>query len=291
MLSAYWGDPAGHHQQPATRLQPRGCSASTPGSTTRPTATATSSPGRCTTGAGWPLFARGQPGRRRSALQAALRRLELPAGCRRRHDRHRGAHAVERQPGIRAPEGGEGRGAGAHAARDDGHQQQGQPGRRPRLRRHRQEHAAQALGRSRSRSTCASSWRGWSAPSTWCWTTSTTARSKPVQIQFYRRRFAPAAGDHQRASWSKLRQVPGAVDVGLSEQDPQGRAEDRARPRPGQHAGHLGQRRGAGAARGLRRRRGGRLGRPDRRDRATWRCACTRTTASTPATSSACRSP
>jgi multidrug efflux pump subunit AcrB len=46
----------------------------------------------------------------------------------------------------------------------------------------------------------------------------------------------------------------------------EGRAADRARPRPVEHAGHLGRRRRHRAARGLRRHRSRRLGRPDRRD-------------------------
>ena len=80
----------------------------------------------------------------------------------------------------------------------------------------------------------------------------------------------------------KMKKIPGAVDVGLSEQEPEGRAEDRARPRARQPARHLGRRRGAGAARGVRRRRGRRLGRSRPASRATWRCACIPTTASMP---------
>ena len=87
---------------------------------------------------------------------------------------------------------------------------------------------------------------------------------KPVQIQFYgpdSRRLMAITSDFME----KLQAVPGAVDVGLSEQEPKDELQDRARPGPRQRAGHLGGRRGAGAARGLRRRRGGRLGRPDGR--------------------------
>jgi HAE1 family hydrophobic/amphiphilic exporter-1 len=52
MLSAYWGDPPGYTNMPPwlafTKLWP-----SMNGSTTRPTATAASSPGRCITACGW----------------------------------------------------------------------------------------------------------------------------------------------------------------------------------------------------------------------------------------------
>ena len=51
MLSAYWGDPVGYQQQPKRGLR-KWLARSTPGSTTRPTATATSSPGRCITASG-----------------------------------------------------------------------------------------------------------------------------------------------------------------------------------------------------------------------------------------------
>ena len=54
MLSAYWGDPAGPRTtRRSTGIGKRAGSASTTGSTTRPTATAASSPGRCTTAGGW----------------------------------------------------------------------------------------------------------------------------------------------------------------------------------------------------------------------------------------------
>jgi multidrug efflux pump subunit AcrB len=54
MLSAYWGDPPGHHTAPKKGIEKKPGNASTTGSTTRPTATAASSPGRCITAAGWP---------------------------------------------------------------------------------------------------------------------------------------------------------------------------------------------------------------------------------------------
>ena len=87
---------------------------------------------------------------------------------------------------------------------------------------------------------------------------------KPVQIRFY-------GADSRKLQEitqgfvQTLRGVKGAVDVGLLRAGPAKRAADRARPQPGQPDGHLRQRRGPGAARSLCRRRGGRLDRPDRR--------------------------
>ena len=71
----------------------------------------------------------------------------------------------------------------------------------------------------KSRSNCATRSASWWAPSTSCIDDLTTAARKPVQIEF--------TGPDSRklleitnAYMDKLRQVPGAVDVGLSEQDP-----------------------------------------------------------------------
>jgi HAE1 family hydrophobic/amphiphilic exporter-1 len=100
---------------------------------------------------------------------------------------------------------------------------------------------------------------------------------KPVQIRF--------TGPDSRQLleltnrfMAQLRQVPGAVDVGLSEQDPQAETEDRAGPRAGQFAGHHG---GNDAAQACAwplpaSRWATGWTRPARR--ATWRCACTPTT-------------
>ncbi len=82
---------------------------STPGSTTRRIATATSSRGACTT-ARWMAVGAFL------LLVAALgyqfggcRSQRVPAQVRLRHAGHRSAHAVEHQPRIRAQQGGEGR--------------------------------------------------------------------------------------------------------------------------------------------------------------------------------------
>ncbi len=193
------------------------------------------------------------------------------------------------EPGVRAPEAREGGGARAHAARRP----------RPptasctRVAGASTSTSARAVSasapRSRSPRSCARSSRAWWAPSTWCSTTSTTARGSRCRSSSP----APTRASCWRSpttSWTSCAQVPGAVDVGLSEQDPKHELQDRPRPRPGQLDGHLRQRRGAGAARRVRGRRGGRLGRSRPASRATSRCACTPMTASTPATSSACRS-
>ena len=105
-----------------------------------------------------------------------------------------------------------------------------------------------------------------------------------------RARFAQAAWRSPTTSWTRCAQVPGAVDVGLSEQEPKDELQDRARPRPGQLRS---------ASRSTMRRRRCAWPSPASRSatgsirrarRATSRCACIPTTASTPATSSACRS-
>jgi len=86
---------------------------------------------------------------------------------------------------------------------------------------------------------------------------------KPVQIQFYgpdSRRLMDITTDFMR----ELAKVPGAVDIGLSQQDPQDELRielDRGLA----NQGHFGGRRGAGAARGLCRRGSGRLGGSHRR--------------------------
>ena len=124
------------------------------------------------------------------------------------------------EPGLRQAEGRRPRRAGAHDPRDRGHQHQRQPQRRARLRRHRQEHQAQALGCRRSRATCAA----------------LTARLVGRRVHGARRpqqRRAEAGADPASTaptrascwrsptpSWTSCAQVPGAVDVGLSEQDP-----------------------------------------------------------------------
>jgi HAE1 family hydrophobic/amphiphilic exporter-1 len=87
---------------------------------------------------------------------------------------------------------------------------------------------------------------------------------KPVQIRFTGPRLALPADDRQRLHGQAARRAW----RGRRRHDrtgPAGRAEDRARPRPGQRARHLGQRCGAGLACGLCRHRDRRLDRPDRR--------------------------
>ena len=137
--------------------------------------------------------------------------------------------------------------------------------RRPRLGRPRQRaptaivrlgEIAAATARARSSS--------WSAPNTWCSTISTTARRSRCRSSSTARtraRLMEITNDFME----KMRKMPGAVDVGLSEQEPQGRAAHRARSRTRQPARHLRGRCRAGAARGVRRRGSGRLGGSDRR--------------------------
>ena len=222
-------------------------------------------------------------------LQVTCRRLELPAEVRRRHARHRGAHAVERAASsTRAARSRSAAELARTMPETEATNSRVNPsggrvyvdiGKSTERERSAQEIAARA----------ARHLERWSAPSTSCSTTSTTARRSRCRSTST----APTRAGCWRSpttSWTKLR-----ADAGRGRRRPvgagsAGRAADRARPRPRQLAGHLGERRGAGAARGLRRRRGRRLGRPDRRDRATSRCGCTRTTASTPPTSSTCRS-
>jgi HAE1 family hydrophobic/amphiphilic exporter-1 len=139
MLSAYWGDPRGI-TWPQDRPEPP------PGALQR----MVRPPGRPL----WPcdrlgvappaldgLVRGGQPGGGRDAADA-LWRIGFPADIRLRGRGHRGAHALQQQPGIRAPEGRIRRHAGAHPAGDQGHQQLCQPGWWAHLRRHRQEHRA-----------------------------------------------------------------------------------------------------------------------------------------------------
>ncbi len=110
--------------------------------------------------------------------------------------------------------------AGAHHGRDQGDQQLREPERRPRLRRHRQEHAAQAHpSRDRASELRALTGRLVGAEYVVLEDLNMGAQ-KPVQIRF--------TGPDSRklleitnVFMDKLRQVPGAVDVGLSEQDPQ----------------------------------------------------------------------
>ena len=88
---------------------------------------------------------------------------------------------------------------------------------------------------------------------------------KPIQVEF--------TGPDSRklmeitnAYMDKLRLVPGAVDVGLSEQDPKNELKIELNRGLANSHGHFRQRRGAVAAGGVCRRGSGRLGRSDRRD-------------------------
>ena len=114
---------------------------------------------------------------------------------------------VEARPRWRAAEG------------DNGHQQLRQPGRWPHLYRHRQEHPAPAHGLAdRGRPACAAA-RLVGAEYIVLDDLNNGAQ-KPVQIRFHgtdSRKLQAITSEFM----TKLRQVPGAVDVGLSEQDPQ----------------------------------------------------------------------
>ena len=144
MLSAYWGDPPGHHLEPK-----RGLSLWLQKFNTW----FDHQSDRYGRVIAWALHHR-----RWMAVFAVLslvgaiaaagqvRRLQLPAGHRRRHHRGGDPHAGQQQPGLCAFEGGGRGGAGAHHPRDRGHQQLREPGWRPHLRGHRQEHAAPAFG-------------------------------------------------------------------------------------------------------------------------------------------------
>ena len=196
---------------------------------------------------------------------------------------------VEREPRVREAQGREGRGARAHDSRDRGHQQ---PASTPAAGActWTSARATSATARpARSPRSCASSLTRLVGAEYVVLDDLNNGAQKPVQIQFSgpdSRRLMAITSDFME----KMKKIPGAVDVGLSEQDPKDELQDRARPRARQSARHLGGRRGAGAARGVRRRRGRRLGRSRSANRATSRCGCIPTTASTPPTSSTCRS-
>ena len=129
------------------------------------------------------------------------------------------------------------RGAGRRAAR----QSQATGGRRVRgVRRSRTRARARRFSSSSTAATRASSWRS------------------PIEFM------------------EKLRQIPGAVDVGLSEQDPKDELRIELESRPGKPARHLGERRRADAARGLRGCGSGRLGGSRRRVARRSRAACAR---------------
>jgi hypothetical protein len=101
---------------------------------------------------------------------------------------------------------------------------------------------------------------------------------KPVQIQFSGPDYRRLMSNH-RDFMEKMKRIQGAVDVGLSEQEPKDELKIELDRGLANQPRHLGGRRRAGAARGLRRRGGGRLGRSHGRDARRRRCACTPTTA------------
>ena len=217
------------------------------------------------------------------ALQVDVRRLELPAASRTPARSPIDVRTPSSaQPRVRAAQGREGRRAGAHAC----------PRRRPptatsipaaaaststsarapsasaRRRRSPRDlrEQAQAAGRRRVRRARRPQQRR------------AEAGADPV----LRPRLAQAAWRSPTTSWRSCARCPGAVDVGLSEQDPKDELQielDRG----------LANQLGISvddAAQALRVAFAGvEVGDwvdPDRRDRATWRCACIPTTASTP---------
>ncbi len=132
-------------------------------------------------------------------LQVTVGGSEFLPPVRLRHDRDRRAHALQRRASsTRSSRWSRPRSWRARCPRRKATNSYVNAGGGPRVRGHRQEHTAQAHGGRRSPRSCASRSHASSAPSTRCWTTSTTARSKPVQIRFYGPRLAPAHGDHQR---------------------------------------------------------------------------------------------
>jgi hypothetical protein len=258
MLSAYWGDPPGHHHAPKKGI-----------SRTWPLQRLVRPPGR-------PLRQRDRLGAAPPPLDGVIAVGSLvgasactsssaaPASCRKddgnkMHDR--GAHPglVERGVCALKMEGGR---AGAHPAGNQGHQQSSTPAAAD-LCRHRQAHtSASAARRDRGRAA--------------------RPRSPPGRRRVHRarrperRRQAGADRVHRpdsrklmeltNAYMDKLRQVPGAVDVGLSQQDPKNELQIELDRGLANIDGHVGRRRRHRAARGLRRHRSGRLGRPDRRN-------------------------
>ena len=221
MLSAYWGDPPGLRRPARTHGHSRSTSrCSTPGSTTRPTATATSSPGRCTTASGWrrspwsTLVVAPWPARSRWAAPTSCRKsdygtiavdVRTPSSASLEYARSR----WRRPPSSRAPCPRPR--APTRSVNATGGRVYVDVGKQERKR-------SRSLDDRRGRPARASS-RSWWAPSTWCSTTSTTACSKPVQIQFY----GPDSRGSWRSpttSWRRCAKIPGAVDVGLSEQEP-----------------------------------------------------------------------
>ena len=166
MLSAYWGDPPGHAHAPRRGIG-RVLAAiqqlvRPPGRSLRPRDRLGAAP------PGEDVPAGDRQLRRRDRVARVVRRLELPAAVGRRRGGDRRAHAVVEQPELPQAQGRGRRHAGAHDSGDGGHQHRGQPDRRPRLRRHRQEHQARPVRPRSSRATCAGSRCGWSAPNTPC---------------------------------------------------------------------------------------------------------------------------
>jgi multidrug efflux pump subunit AcrB len=216
MLSAFWGDPPGYHHMPeeghvegAGQVQRL---VRPPGRPLRP---------RDRLGAAPPQVDgrdRDRDLRRRDRPAHEVRRLVLPAEVRPAEHRDRRAHAAIVLGRVCAPEDGEGGRDRPFDQGNQGNQQRHQRQRRPHLRRHRQAHRAQAF-RRRDRDRAA---REDQAPGR----RRVRGPGRPEQRRrqagagrVHRPGFAQADGiDH--AYMEKLRQVPGAVDVGLSQQDP-----------------------------------------------------------------------
>ncbi len=161
-------------------------------------------------------FLRGAGHRDRAAGDGG--RLELPAAFGRRHGGCRGAHAVEREPRIRASQGGEGGGAGprhpetvatnstVNATGGRVYVDIGKSNKRARSAEKISEDLRERLKRLVGAEYVVLD-------------DLNNGAQKPIQIQFYgpdSRRLMAITNDFMEA----MKKIPGAVDVGLSEQEP-----------------------------------------------------------------------
>ena len=220
MLSAYWGDPPGHARDAEARARKSTSRSSMSGSTTRRIVTATSSAGRCTTASGWPW----------AAFAMLVLALGLPVassgGCEFLPKSDYGTVAIEvRTPSSTSLEYARSKvEKAAELARTDARNHRATDSRvNPTGGR-----VYVDIGDKADRKRNARRDRGGAARETLARLVGaeyvvlddlSNGARKPVQIQFYgtdSRRLMEITNEFME----KMRQIPGAVDVGLSEQDP-----------------------------------------------------------------------
>ena len=152
-------------------------------------------------------------------LQVTVGGSRIPAQVRLRHDRGRCAHALERQPRIRARQGRARRDARARDTRNQEHRQQRQPGRRARLGGYRQAKRSATVRPRRSPATLREKLKQLVGAEYVVLDDLNNGAQKPVQIRSTVR-IRASSWRSPTSSWRRMRNIPGAVDVGLSEQEP-----------------------------------------------------------------------